>query len=156
MDKGKMFLSLLISLVAVVIVIAAMYFLGSVIEERFWVKGIKLAEWQSLYMKVLLATGACVFISCAIWIVRTFTMNTLTANGQADPRPMWIGLFVLSIAEALIIPFICSATGYIPHLHIINIAVGAILMVLAFYFTTVFGTPDKFKYAPLGASSLRG
>lgn len=155
-NSSKMIMFVVISLAVMAISIGLVYFLGGVVEEHFWVKGIKVEEWQSLYLKVVGITGGLVCLSSIIWIVRSSLMPSVTVAGHADPRPLWIILFVLSIAESLIVPFGLTFAGYIPHLHFANIILSAFIFMLGFYFVTVFGTPDKFKFAPLGASALRG
>lgn len=154
---NKMVPSIIISLFAIVIGVIMVYFIGCQIEESFWVKGMKQAEWQSLYLREVCVTGLLVELCSLGWIIRTYTMPSVTEDGgDVFPRPLWIGLFVLAMIFSVGAPFFCTVLSVLPHLHVFNILLSFVLFVVIHYFVTVFCTPNIFKYAPIGAGVLRG
>lgn len=153
---NKMVPSIILSVFAFVIAIVIVYFLGGVIEESFWVKGMKIDQWKALLMKEVAVTGVLMALCAITWIVRTYTMDTITEKGQANPRPLWIMLFLVAAAISLVVPFSFTVLGLIPHLHVFNILASGAIFTITYYFVTVFCTPVVFQYAPLGASAIRG
>lgn len=154
-NNGNMGLGIVIALFGIAVATILVYFLGCTIEEHFWVKGIKQADWQAIYLKVVGINGILVFLASIGWVIKSHTTPAVTANGQSDPRPFWIVMLMVAIAVSLIVPFGLTFAGFIPHLHIVNILVSTLIFALVHYFVTVFSTPDKFKYAPLGAGVFR-
>lgn len=153
--NSKSLVSIAATAVLMCIAVGVVYLIGCNIEQAHWVKGIKLAEWQSIYLKVLSITGFLVFLSNLIWVVRSSTANPFDSAGHVDMRPTWLLLTMLAIAESIGVPLIMNAMDFIPHLYFLNIVIGAVVFVLVYYVCSIFGSAENFKFAPIGAGIIR-
>lgn len=155
MGNNKMGMFIVISLFSSAIAIAAAYFIGSPVELQFWEKGIKIAEWKSIYLKVVGINGLLVAISSIIWVVYNNISERYTSAGERSFRSVWIMLLMLSVVECIAVPFGLTISGYIPHICVANIGISFVLFMLAFYITTVFGTRSDNSEDPICPDSWR-
>lgn len=129
------------------------YYLGGAIEKQFIGNKMDINRWAELYKVAITLTGATTGAITLGWIGYAIMGKKITAPRDVDARTVWIFFGIGTLVAAGVVPNIYAAIKNMPF-HIVLSLVLVFIYGLGFYACTLYGTPKKFKYTPIGAEAL--
>lgn len=130
-----------------------LYYFGGYVEKFFIGNKMDINRWHELYRLCVVITGATTGLLTLGWILYAAFGKRINDPNNVDARMIWMIFGGLTIVMAAVVPNVYAMAKSIP-LHVSVSLCMVIAYGLCYYACTLYGTPKKFKYTPLGAEAL--
>lgn len=149
----RTWLAILCTVVVFIIFSIICYYAGCYLEKSHLGGTVKRDDWEIWFKGCMMATGAVTAIITSAWIAIARWGKRITSPYGVGARGVWYGLWGGTILAAAIVPNVYAMIKHYPFFIGVTIVL-VVAYALCYYACTLYGTPEKFKYTPLGAESF--